>query len=230
MEGWEVLPLPLATVAFPAGHPLAGQTGVVNAFALRRPGQIVLIDTGIGRGSQLIDQLYRPRRRRLVPAFNQRGLRPEDVVAIINTHLHFDHCGGNVAFPGVPTYVQAAEYAAAQQPNFTVNAWVNFPGANYQLIDGEQAIRPGVTLLPTAGHTPGHQSVAIETAGGLAVIAGQALYAPAEYEHIRRTGALRVEDPPPDPESYLASALRLIGLGASRVYFSHDSASWQRDA
>ena len=58
------------------------------------------------------------------------------------------------------------------------------------------------------------------------VLAGQAMYSKAEYEHIRTTGTNTEEDPPPDPAKYLASATRLIALRPRRVYFSHDRAVW----
>lgn len=64
------------------------------------------------------------------------------------------------------------------------------PGAQYRLLDGETKILPGVRLLPTPGHTPGHQSLLVETAMGLAILAGQAVYAAAEFAAIRTTGQL----------------------------------------
>jgi glyoxylase-like metal-dependent hydrolase (beta-lactamase superfamily II) len=80
----------------------------------------------------------------------------------------------------------------------------------------------GVTLIPTPGHTPGHQSVVVDTTEGPIVIAGQAIYSAAEYVHIRDTGQIPPGDPPPDPDAYLASAKRLIELRPRRIYFSHD--------
>ena len=62
-----------------------------------------------------------------------------DVTAVINTHLHFDHCGGNRSFAGTPTYVQRAELAAAVEPDYLVE-WVHFPGESYVELDGDAEI------------------------------------------------------------------------------------------
>jgi len=70
-------------------------------------------------------------------------LEKEEVRAIVCSHLHFDHCGGNAAFPGVPVWVQAAEREAANTPKYTIPAFVEDPGIMYRLIDG------GVELLAT---------------------------------------------------------------------------------
>jgi N-acyl homoserine lactone hydrolase len=100
--------------------------------------------------------------------------------------------------------------------------WVHFPGAHYVEVDGDQEVAPGVHLFSTPGHTPGHQSVVIETDDGPVVIAGQAIYSAAEFAHIRATGTLQAGDEPADPEAYLASALRMVALDATAVLFSHD--------
>lgn len=72
----------------------------------------------------------------------------------------------------------------------------------------------GVRCVPTKGHTPWHQSLVVETDAGttLFVLVGQAIYSRAELELIRRTGGAPTEDPPPDPQAYLASALSLIEM------------------
>ena len=146
--------------------------------------------------------------------------------AIINTHLHFDHCGDNRLFPGTPILVQRAEYEAAQEPAYTAPDWVTFPGACFQLLDGETEVIPDLTIVPTPGHTPGHQSVVLNTNEGLMTIAGQAAYTADEFA--------RPEDPHPrgldsawDRERYLESLQRLRSLHPRRVYFSHDPSIWE---
>jgi glyoxylase-like metal-dependent hydrolase (beta-lactamase superfamily II) len=152
----DVIPLHLADVTFPETHPLRGQTGEVFAFALRHPTGLLLFETGIGRGNEFLDIYYQVLHRPIEVALEAHGHRLDDVRLIVNSHLHFDHCGNNSRFPGVPIYVQAAEYQAARQPNYTVPDWVDFEGAEFAVIDGDVQIASGVRVLSTPGHTPGH--------------------------------------------------------------------------
>jgi glyoxylase-like metal-dependent hydrolase (beta-lactamase superfamily II) len=222
----DVLPLYLADITFPDWHPLRGQTGQVLAFALRHPTGLILFETGIGSGSQLIDELYEIDRRDIDAELLAHGHRHEDVRLIVNSHLHFDHCGNNHRFPGVPIYVQAAELQAAHEPYYTVPEWVDFDAADYVVVDGDSRVASGVTVLSTPGHSPGHQSVVFETTDGLVALAGQAIYSKREYEHLQTAGTVSSDDPPPDPERYLASATRVMELRPRRVHFSLDVAVW----
>jgi L-ascorbate metabolism protein UlaG (beta-lactamase superfamily) len=92
---------------------------------------------------------------------------PRDVACVINTHLHFDHCGGNRLFPGVPIHVQARELADARSADdYTIREWVDFDGATHVEHKGEVELLPGIRLLPAPGHTDGHQVVVVETDAG----------------------------------------------------------------
>lgn len=214
-----VIPLRLATVSYPDGHPRTG-TGPVYAFAIRTGERVLLVDTGVGPPHPLIDRLYAPERRTLEAAFADAGLHVRNIAAVVNTHLHFDHCGQNALFPDRPVFVQAAEYEAAQASLYTVREFVEYPGANYQLLEGDAPIAPGVSVVATPGHTAGHQSVVVDVAGdGPIVIAGQATETAAEYDHFARLAdrqAAKEDD----------SLMRLRALRPQRVYFSHDDASW----
>lgn len=219
--------LHLADFVHPPGHPLAGQQGMVNAFAVRHAAGVALIDTGVGWGRERMDAIYGPGRRPLESALAEHGIEVGDVTLVINTHLHFDHCGGNRLFPEVPIYVQANEYEAAQQARFTVAEWFDFPGACYVQITGDVEISNGVWILSTPGHTPGHQSVLLDANNGPVLVAGQAIYSAAEYEYIRQMHELPLQERTNDSGTYLASARRLIELNARRVLFSHDTAAWE---
>ena len=207
----DVIPLHLADVTYPDSHPLAGKDGPVLAFAIRHPDGTILVDTGIGEGNAWVDENYRPRVRDAREALAAAKLDPDAVRAIVNSHLHFDHCGQNRAFAGLPIYVQRAELDLARE-GYTVVEWVDFPGARYDAIDGDREVVEGVSILATPGHTPGHQSVTVRTGDGLVLIVGQA----AQDARSFATG-------PAD-----ASVQRLRELNADRIHFSHDRAVLRR--
>ena len=208
----DVIPLHLADVTYPASHPLARQDGPVLAFAIRHPDGIVLVDTGIGEGNEWIEANYHPRSRDVREALGGAKLDADGVRAIVNSHLHFDHCGQNRAFPKVPIYVQQTELDLALREGHTIVEWVDFPDARYEAVEGDREIVDGVSVLMTPGHTPGHQSVTVRTGDGLVLIVGQA----AEDARSFATG-------PADP-----SIQRLRELNADRIHFSHDRAVLRR--
>ena len=208
----DVVPLHLADVTYPASHPLAGQDGPVLAFAIRHPDGTVLVDTGIGQGNEWIEANYRPRSRDVREALVGAKLDPDNVRAIVNSHLHWDHCGQNRAFPGVPTYVQQSELDLALREGHTIVEWVDFPDARYEAVEGDRDIVEGVSVLATPGHTPGHQSVTVRTGDGLVLIVGQA----AQDARSFATGEAD------------ASVRRLRELNADRIHFSHDRAVLRR--
>jgi len=101
------------------------------------------------------------------------GHRPEDVTWVINTHLHFDHAGGNtslegLAFPRARYVVQRGELEFARHTNErTAGSYLahNFERVPFLLIDGETEVLPGIRCIPTPGHVPYHQSVLVESGG-----------------------------------------------------------------
>ncbi len=217
----EVVRLRLADLTYPAGHRLARQKGVVYGFAVRHPEGVFLFDTGIGAGHPWIDEHYRPRVRDVGEALTEAGLTRLPVIAVANSHLHFDHCGQNRRFPQVPIYVQSLEGQAAQAEGYTVTEWVDFPGARYELLEGDAEPLNGVRLLATPGHTSGHQSAAVTTSAGVVVLAGHAIFSAAEWR-----GDVAASDSSPAAR---ASADRLRALAPRRVFFSHDDAVWERE-
>jgi glyoxylase-like metal-dependent hydrolase (beta-lactamase superfamily II) len=208
----DVVPLHLAQVTYPASHPLAGRDGPVLAFAIRHPDGLVLVDTGVGEGNDWIETNYRPRGRSVRDALAATELEPDAVVAIVNSHLHFDHCGQNRAFPGVPIYAQQAELDLALREGHTIVEWVDFPEARYEGVEGDREIVAGISVLATPGHTPGHQSVTVRTGDGLVLIVAQA----AQDARSFATGEAD------------ASVRRLRELNADRIHFSHDRAVLRR--
>lgn len=212
MKSQDIVPLHIADVTYPDDHPLAGQDGPVMMFAVRHAQGLVLVDTGIVSGNGWIDEHYQPRGRAVRDALRGAALDPDLVLLVINTHLHFDHAGQNASFPGVPIVVQQAEWDAVWDEGYPATEWVDFEGARYERVRGDAELAPGLRVLATPGHTPGHQSVTVDTADGLVLIAGQA----AQDARAFATG---------EPD---ASLQRLRDLGAARIHFSHDRATLTR--
>ena len=117
------------------------------------------------------------------------------VAVVVNTHLHFDHCGGNRLFPGVPIHVQRRELEDARtKDGYTVREWVDFPGATYVEHDGEVEVLQGVRLVPTPGHTAGHQAVVVATDEGTVVLGADVGHSFEELERGDTEGRRTVLD------------------------------------
>lgn len=229
--------LRLASFELPDFHPEAPGTDTVYGFLIRDRDACILVDTGLGTGNALIDHLYKPRRIELADALAEAGGSVREITAVVNTHLHFDHCGNNRLFPGVPIFVQAAELEAARRAQYTIPEWVHFSGANYVPVPGSYPLSESVELLATPGHTPGHQSVLVRSQGRVDVIVGQAAYTAAEFQSFCRH---RNGEPAPELQrfiesnatwsagAYVASLAALQQVRPDRAFFSHDELVWKR--
>ncbi len=181
-----VVPKPLWEKRIPADPrnriPLALRCLLVEA-----PNALVLVDTGIGnKENEKFREIYGVENEgdptRLEDAIRHAGFEPSDVDIVLDTHLHFDHAGGNTvrredgrvepAFPGARYVVQEGELAFAGRRNERIQA--SYLEANHapvteaglwDLVRGEATITEGVRVLPTPGHTPHHQSVLVTSDG-----------------------------------------------------------------
>jgi N-acyl homoserine lactone hydrolase len=197
-------------------------------YAIVREHGILLFDTGLAQGDQEADARYRPARRPLVQALRSAGIDSQDVRWVANCHLHFDHCGGNPAFPGRPIFVQAAELRAARTiPDYSLPSVIDFEGVAYEQLDGETEILPNVLAIPTPGHTDGHQAVAVRTADGTVILAGQAHNNAFEYTSEQLAWRARRERHVNDASiGFRPWIERLQSLDPKRVVFAHDYAMW----
>ena len=216
--------LSMGEFTFPAKEEYAGQTGVVVAYAVRHPGGVFLFDTGFGFGHDELDAYYKVRARALPDVLTEAGIDQAEITAIANCHLHADHSGQNLLFPGVPIYVQPAEWATAHEPDYTVLEWVDFPGADYRQVAGDHEVQSGIRIFASPGHSPGHQSLVVESQEGPLLLAGQAVYSAGEWSGIpgSREGASHAGD----SGAYARSIERLRALNPQRVLFGHDRQGW----
>jgi N-acyl homoserine lactone hydrolase len=151
------------------------------------PDARVLVDTGMTELHPLVADMD-PRLRPL----SEQDVDLAGIDVVVNTHMHFDHCGGNHLFAGKPIYVQRREREAARGPDYTIPEWVEFEGATYVEVEGEAEILPGIRVLPTPGHTEGHQSVLVDTAEGLVVVGGDVAVWFGELDEPETEGQRRV--------------------------------------
>ena len=200
---------------------------IVLAYVVRHPQGVLLFDSGLGRTDDETEAWYRPRRVALPGAVKTLGLSLNDVDLVANCHLHFDHCGGNPLLAGRPVFCQRTELATARTAeNYTVPELVDHTGVAYRELDGETEILPGVIIVPTPGHTAGHQSLVVRCDDGTVVLAGQSHDHASDFSadvlavQARRTG---VAEPLPVAPGWVE---RLLALDPRRVLFAHDAAVW----
>jgi N-acyl homoserine lactone hydrolase len=136
----------------------------------------ILVDSGIGIGHN--DDMFQPKERfqTLDEGLKKLGLCYKDIDILIETHLDRDHCEFIHEFTNAKVYVQKAELEVALNPH-PMNKTRNYSREYYEkvkweVIEGDQKIVDGVEVMLTPGHTPGTQSVAVDTPKGCAIICG----------------------------------------------------------
>lgn len=145
-----------------------GERMPVNVHVIDHPDGRVLVDTGIKELHPAAADMD-PR----IQPLETQDLDLASIDIVVNTHLHFDHCGGNHLFARKPIYVQRLELEDARGPvPYTIPEWVDPPGVAYTAVDGEHELLPGLRLVPAPGHSRGMQVVVVETGGRPAVVGG----------------------------------------------------------
>jgi N-acyl homoserine lactone hydrolase len=189
----------------------------VHGFVVMHPKGCVLVDTGVGGPEQLLAD-WRVVNRSVADALAEHDLAPGDVRLVLNTHLHFDHCGQNSVFRHAPFYLQRAELDRARREARQLTDWFDFAGARFELLDGDAEVLPGVRVVATPGHTVGHQSVVV-AGDGEELLIGDAAYTPSVYRHPES------EELPPgqasDRAAWSASLHRLHAAAPRHVHFCH---------
>jgi len=181
----------------------------LNSLLIRSEGETILVDTGVGTkpvrapGAMTIEQSGR-----LLENLRTEGVSLDEIDIVINTHLHFDHCGGNTvmedgvpvpAFPRARYFVSNSEWESATHPNErTGGTYVleNFEplqdSRRVELVTGEAEVAKGVRVLPAPGHTEGHCVIELESGGRYGLCVGELSQIPVMMERLAWISAFDV--------------------------------------
>ncbi len=146
------------------------------AWLLHDGDKYILVDTG---GTPCDGVHYMPyvqeADQNLPAQLKKHGVNPDEIETVVMTHLHWDHAGGNMYFPNAKFYVQRRELEYAVAPLAIQKNAYNYElvfKTRYEVIDGECCITDGISVIPTPGHSPGSQSVIVDTEDGKYIIVG----------------------------------------------------------
>lgn len=170
----------------------AGRIPVGHNYALVQTAQeLIVIDTGYG------DDTHGGRTGHLLEELERAGCRREQVTRVVNTHAHGDHIKRNTirgnggrrpAFPRARYYLGRGDWdwfrgSRGEMHEFDAHIGTLHALGRLTLTEGALALAPGVSLLPTPGHTPGHASVLIESQGQTAIFLGDLCHHPLHFAH-----------------------------------------------
>ncbi|MFW6140458.1 MAG: MBL fold metallo-hydrolase [Acidobacteriota bacterium] len=163
----------------------------LNSILIDTKDKLILVDTGIGENlkKKIYDYYSVEREPGLVGTLERKGYSPDDIDYVINTHLHFDHCGGNTfmdpqgkfvpTFPNAKYIVQKGEWenaldpGARDRPSYIKSTFL--PLKEYgqlNLVEGDSRITKGVFVMLTPGHTSFHQIIKVEGEGEILYFMG----------------------------------------------------------
>jgi glyoxylase-like metal-dependent hydrolase (beta-lactamase superfamily II) len=156
-------------------------------------GERVLIDLGFGPRTLVLTELAMEFWGGRLPAsLADFGLQPDDIDLVVYSHLHADHVGWTADRQrGALTFGRARHVMARAEWDHWQGEPIGGPDAadldalrpRVELVDGEAAVAPGLRIVPTPGHTPGHCSFLVESRGERAVVLGDAIHCPLQITH-----------------------------------------------
>lgn len=244
--GWEDLPKAVSVHGTPREERLREP---VPGVLLQCDGGWLLLDTGFNtaliRDPALYQRFYPSVEylpvlpgpgEPIAEALDAVGVDLGDISAVALSHLHHDHAGGTKLFAGrVPVHMQRRELdygmSAGPGPEEHAMARVDYddPRIDWRLADGEEVIAPGVTVIPTYGHTPGHQSFQVDlddsVGGGGFVFAFDAADLTENIEHELPIGGV-VDIDPADTVEPIRRLKKLAAEKGYRLVPGHDPHVW----
>lgn len=181
----------------------------LNSLLVRSGGKTILVDTGVGsKGSRAPGAVTTEGDSTLLAGLAEAGVSPEDVDLVVNTHLHFDHCGGNTrtedgvpvsTFPNARYFIQEGEFDAATHTNERTRGTYlaeNFEplhdAKQVELISGDAEVVPGVRIVMAPGHTEDHCVVEVESEGDYALYCGELAQHPVMLERLAWVSAFDI--------------------------------------
>ena len=171
-----------------------------NAFYVEADHKKILVDTGMAATKEADwhhPGSYQPDGYRIDQRLAELAVSPDEIDTVIFTHMHWDHCANMKLFRNAEYWVHEDELAFALDPHVLYYKSYNseklgaeppFKGAEFHAVAGEHAFSPSITLFPTPGHCPGHQSVEVRTESGIFVIAGDAVFADENLQPDKKRG------------------------------------------
>jgi len=222
---------------FPAAEAGTKIVMPVSSYLIVHPRGNVLFDTGIhcdaltdpvGRLGKRVAGLFSIRSKSgedVVSQLAGLGLQPDDIQFVVASHFHFDHCGCNSSFPRATFLVQRAEMevARAERNRYNPKDWDH--RLDYRLLEGEHDVfgDASIVILPTPGHTAGHQSLWIRARTTQFVLTSDASYT---REHLEQTILPGNAFNPAEMTHSLGVLRDLRDRRGVTLLYGHDSEQW----
>ena len=237
-------PLTCGWLTGPRGGFLEGEAGALRvpvlAWLVEHPKGTLLFDAGmhpdvaqdpaarLGRLADVFQSEFTSEET-VGARLRELGVDPGRVDLLVNSHLHFDHAGGNAEIPDARLVVQRREWEAGADPDLArSNGFASHDydlGHELELVDGEHDVfgDGSVVCIPTHGHTPGHQSLRVRLEAGEVVLTSDACYLRQTLDELHLPGVIH------DREAMLESLRRFRALrdSGARLLFGHDPEQWE---
>ena len=228
----------------PHGFLLQGATGKITvpvpSYLIVHPKGRAIFDSGLNVQTQSdpepyitsagmrFNRFYFSSGEEISARLESIDVAPDGVDLIVNSHLHYDHAGGNALLPNADMLIQEREWehACSRPDDDLAYRKVDFEtGQKVRLINGEHDLfgDGSVVAFPTYGHTPGHQSLRVRTERGEFVLCGDACYLRHALDHDHLPGILHDRD-----AALRAFAhFRALEAAGARILFGHDPEFWK---